>query len=1102
MGVTAAPDYRAIFEAVPGLYMVLAPDLTIIDVSTAYARATLIKRDEVIGRGLFDVFPDNPADGSADGVSNLRASLERVLATGQQHTMALQKYDVRRPDADGGGWVERWWAPANHPVLDAAGVVTCIVHTAADVTEQVLAKKRSAEQQAELERQRETMRRTNEFLEAVLENIPHMVFVKDAADLAFVRFNRAGEELLGVSRADMLGKDDFAFFPRAEAEFFQAKDRETLRGKVVVDIPEEPIQTQRGPRVLHTKKVVISDASGEPTYLLGISEDITERKAAAEARDRLTAMVDNSEDAIVSRNLEGLITSWNHGAAVLFGFSADEMVGQSFARLLPPDKRNEDAQALARLRTTGVVDPYETCRNHRDGRAIDVSVRVSALRSRAGELVGIFEITRDIREAKRAQVALAEKNREIEIGARIDRIGARVMLALNEQHDGTDPAAEVLRVLADEGGYRPLALYVHDPLGNGLVCAASLSVVRNAEKRFVRMGEGLVGEAAQRLESIFLDGAADAPYSLDTGIGTVAVATLFAVPLVHREQLVGVIAGASAAPLLARERTWLNQVGGQLAIGLHAIRQFQELKDLSRQLDERSRKIEAQNLELAAASRMKSEFLASMSHELRTPLNAIIGFSEVLKDGLVGELKPDQQEYITDVYDSGRHLLALINDILDLSKIEAGKMELDVELVDLQPVVTNALTILKERAAKGNVSITSLVTPGLGPIVADGRKLRQIVYNLLANAVKFTPPGGSVRISVAPRDHEIEIAVIDTGIGIAPEHLGLLFRPFEQIDSGIARRFEGTGLGLVMVKNLAELHGGVVGVESELGKGSRFWVRIPRSRSTDRLAAPTERPVSLHPRPTTVLVIDDDRAALALARRWLESAGFVVDIAETTDDAWNRVLVHRPDVILLDILFESGPTGWEFLERLRATSAVADVPVVIVSILADLQRGLALGASEVLQKPVSGPELIRAVQSIGLLKRPGEAHHILVVDDDPRSVEHVSKRLEQAGAVVTRAYGGRDALGAIERNRFGAMILDLMMPEVSGFDVLRELRAGQIDPELPVIILTSKLLDIAERRQLERMVHAVLTKGSWNEGQFLGVIRAALLSAEARQKRH
>lgn len=259
-----------------------------------------------------------------------------------------------------------------------------------------------------------------------------------------------------------------------------------------------------------------------------------------------------------------------------------------------------------------------------------------------------------------------------------------------------------------------------------------------------------------------------------------------------------------------------------------ATRRKNEAEVLAVRLEEGRQRIAEQNLELERAAKLKSQFLANMSHELRTPLNAVIGFSELLKDGLVGTLDATQLDCMNEIYESGRHLLALVNDILDLSKIEAGKVEMEIETLDIEPLLASSLSIVKQRALKENIRLVNAVPADVGSVQADGRRLRQIVYNLLSNAVKFTPSGGLVTLEACVVGEFVEIAVRDSGIGIAAEHLPRLFQPFVQLDGEVNRRFEGTGLGLAMVKSLVELHGGTIGAESELGIGSRFWVRLPR----------------------------------------------------------------------------------------------------------------------------------------------------------------------------------------------------------------------------------------------------------------------------------
>jgi PAS domain S-box-containing protein len=947
-------------------------------------------------------------------------------------------------------------------------------------------------------------------LAAIVESASDAIISK-TPDGAVTSWNKGAENMLGYTAEEMLGQPLTRIIPPERASEEAQLAKRMMSGGSVDQF--ETVRRRRDGRDIDISLSLSlhRDPSGRILELFAIVRDISAAKRAAAERasleTRATTVLNTVLDGILVIDEFGTVSTFNRGAEKIFGYAASEVLGKNIKMLMPePDHSRHDGylqhyKDTGHAKIIGIGREVEGAR--KDGSRVPLELSVTEMwvdgkRCYTGLL-------HDISERKATEAALARKNQELEVGARRDRIGARVMVALNQQDESTTPATEVLRVLADEAGYRPLAFYDYDDWQGGMTLAAGLGLAPGYEQTKFKLGEGLVGDAAARQQPLFLEGAADAPFALDTGVGVLPAATLFALPLVHRQKLLGVIAGASPKRLLDVERDWLTRVANAVSIGLHGARQFQELKQLSAQLNDRSRKIEVQNRELAHASRLKSEFLASMSHELRTPLNAIIGFSEALKDGLQGELRPEQLEYVAEVYQSGRHLLSLINDILDLSKIEAGKMELDVEPVEIAPLIANALTIMKERAAKGGVTVTQSIAPGITSVDADGRKLRQIVYNLLSNAVKFTPSGGSVRVQVALVEGQLELAVVDSGIGISPEERARLFRPFEQLDSGIARKFEGTGLGLVMVKSLVELHGGSIWVESEPGKGSRFWVRLPVSRAdaqrpaalVSALARASRSPTVDAPR---VLVVDDDPAAIALARRWLEKEGYVVDGAQTCDAAWAQIQQNAPDAILLDILFENGPGGWEFLERLRNDAEHAHIPVVVVSLVADLGRGLALGAMQVLQKPVAGTELLRAVDELGLTpSETGESPRVLVVDDDPRAVEQVSRRLEQAGVSVARAYGGKDALAALATDTFSAMVLDLMMPEVSGFDVVRELRTQPKTAGFPIVILTAKVLERAERAALERSVHTVLSKEDWEEGKFLQVVRGAIRGALRRK---
>ena len=497
------------------------------------------------------------------------------------------------------------------------------------------------------------------------------------------------------------------------------------------------------------------------------------------------------------------------------------------------------------------------------------------------------------------------------------------------------------------------------------------------------------------------------------------------------------------------------------------------------------------------ASRMKSEFLANMSHELRTPLNAIMGFTEIVQDGHAGEVNDMQYDYLSEVFDSSRHLLSLINDILDLSKIEAGKMELELTAVDIPQLLRNSLSIIKERALTHGIKLELEQAEGLGWVQVDERKFKQIVFNLLSNAVKFTPDGGRVGITAAVKDDCLEVSVWDTGIGINAEDQERLFKPFEQADGALGRRYEGTGLGLALVKNLTELHGGQVSLESVPGEGSRFAVRLPyrkveeQNGSLPNAQTRDQRAETKKAQASLLLLIEDDDQAAALMMANLKNAGYRTLWARSGEEGLAMAEEVHPDTVLLDILLPD-VDGWEVLQRLKARPELADIHVVVVSIVADTMKGLNLGALEALQKPVNRENLLAAVARATPARGDArQACRVLVVDDDARDRERVRAQLEHQGYTTLGANGGAEALAQLQADPPDLVILDLMMPEITGFDVLASLRKEKQTAQVPVIILTAKTLTDDEQMFLRQHTAQVVGKSGFDSEALLDSVQAA-----------
>ena len=547
-----------------------------------------------------------------------------------------------------------------------------------------------------------------------------------------------------------------------------------------------------------------------------------------------------------------------------------------------------------------------------------------------------------------------------------------------------------------------------------------------------------------------------------------------------------------------------------------------ELGTLAANLNRMNDELDRLYQQLTTASQHKSEFLANMSHELRTPLNAIIGFSEVLTERMFGELNERQEEYLNDILSSGRHLLSLINDILDLSKVEAGQMELELGTFSLPEALDNGLTMIRERAGNHGIALVLDVDPALDVIEADERKVKQIVFNLLSNAVKFTPDGGQVDLSARIVDGVLTLAVRDTGIGIAPEDQAQVFEEFRQVGQS-TRRQEGTGLGLALVRRFVELHGGQVTLESEVGIGSTFAFTLPHalekapppplrialigcadvpphcdgegsnprladglplSAAAGRGAGGGANGAAAH-RPT-VLVVEDDPASVSLLTLHLEAADFEVAVAHDGATGLELARQLRPVCIVLDIVLPV-LDGWDVLVRAREDPLLQSTPIVVVSMLDERGKGFALGAADYLLKPIGAEALLSTIHR--LAQTPRRPVTLLAVDDDPLAIELIRLTLQPERYTVLTASGGAEAIELARQALPDLIILDLLMPDVNGFAVVEALRADSRTAEIPIVVLTSKTMTAEEKARLNGRISHLAGKSSFDRAAFLALVQ-------------
>jgi PAS domain S-box-containing protein len=837
-------------------------------------------------------------------------------------------------------------------------------------------------------------------------------------------------------------------------------------------------------------------------YLL-IGTDNTARKQAEEALLKAgalqSAIFNSANFSSIATDAKGVIQIFNVGAERMLGYTAAEVMNKiTPADISDPQEVVVRAQALSRELETkitpgfealvfkasrGIEDIYELTYIRKDGSRFPAIVSVTALRDAQEGIIGYLLIGTDNtvrKEVEAAQAALDQRLRDQQFYTR-SLIESNIDALMTTDPRGiiTDVNQQMIALTGrtrDELIGAPCKNFFTDP-----------TRAEDAIKRVITENKVSNYELTVRAQN-----------------GAETVVSYNAATFHNRDrELQGVVAAA---------------------------RDVTELKHFERKLQEK-------NVELEHASLMKSEFLATMSHELRTPLNAIIGFSEALKDGLIGNMSDTQYEYIGDIYTSGQHLLSLINDILDLSKVEAGMMALELEAVDVNTLLSSSLAIVKEKAANQRISLVLESGDEVGVRELDMRKTKQIVYNLLSNAVKFSPNGARVmlRARLVSRDsvgtltgpwpvHSfplvdneynefLEISVTDSGIGISRENMAKLFQAFSQIDSSLARKFEGTGLGLAMVKLLAELHGGSVAVASAEGEGACFAAWLPiRKMTTPTVAAGSRADDegllsenSLHltaaePKEQFALVIDDDDMAADLVRMLLEAEGFTVLRAATAEEA--LLLADRQDLSLITLdVHLPGINGWEFLQRIRDSRSLSLVPVVMLSSSSDFSLTLSYGAAAVLQKPISRAQLKISLGNLGLKPTQGNSRSVLVVDDDPKAVEVIAAFLPSPAYSVVRAYGGSEAIALAHRVRPDLILLDLMMPEVNGFDVVDALKRSTETMHIPIVIVTSKQIVEGDRIALNKSggkTIKIVEKAGFNRIGFITEVRRALKLPQER----
>ena len=806
---------------------------------------------------------------------------------------------------------------------------------------------------------------------------------------------------------------------------------------------------------------------------LRILETIVAQIAAAVQKNRLFTQVEQSEtnfralfsameDVVLVINREGRYMQIAPTNPSLLVRTPSDMLGRTFHELLPIDIADSFLSKVqeALVSDTKVQFEYELAIS---GQLFWFLATLTKLDENS-----VFWVARDITERKKSEEAIQRRNQYLAVSAEIGKLVTSIL-------DLSTIFARTVNLITDRFNVYHAAIFIVEETGFNAVLKEGTgeagAEMKQMEHSLQLNDKSIVGSVASTGQLVVANNVLENPLYMAHPLLAETRSEL-AIPLKIGTRVIGVIDMQSRElnSFNEDEVSVLQTLADQVAVAIDNARSF----ELSQQAV----------MEMREADRLKSQFLANMSHELRTPLNSIIGFSRVILKGIDGPVTELMQQDLTAIYNSGQHLLGLINDILDSAKIEAGKMELAFDEVNIQDLTHSVLSTMSGLIKDKPIEMRQFIEQDTPTVRADAIRIRQVMINLLSNAAKFTEEG-SITVNVAPYREDgkklVKISVTDTGSGISIQDQEKLFQAFSQVDASPTRKSGGTGLGLSICKQLINMHGGQIWVESKEGEGSTFHFTLPLFNKENELAEEGNK---------VILTIDDDPQVIGLYERYLQPQGYHVHSLTDPSRAVEVAKQVKPFAITLDIMMP-GTDGWTVLDTLKSDSATRNIPVIICSIVEDIEKGFNLGASDYLVKPILEEDL---VNSLDRLNADGSIREVLVIDDNPNDLRLIGKMLNDDGRYKPiLAEGGRNGWTIISSGTPPhAIILDLFMPEMDGIQILEQLQADKRLRDIPTIVISGMDVTPEQKNKLKEFGQRLLTKGAFNESELLTSIQRSL----------